>query len=182
MAKIEPVVFILRDESEILVREAEVQDASAVLKHVHCISGESDYLTIGPGEFELTVEQEAAYLKDSKQAENKLYIIAMLGSAIVGALSFSASSRPRTRHSGEIAMSVRKTFWGKGIGSALLDVLIDWSNENQIVTKLNLRVRTDNQAAITLYKKKGFVEEGLIHKAIFLNGRYYDFFWMGLET
>ncbi|NLA57464.1 MAG: hypothetical protein GX855_00940 [Firmicutes bacterium] len=36
-----------------------------------------------------------------------------------------------------------------------------------MIRKVNLRVRTDNQAAIHLYKKMGFREEGRITKEIF---------------
>jgi RimJ/RimL family protein N-acetyltransferase len=78
-------------------------------------------------------------------------------------------------------MSVRKQYWGFGIGSLMLDALIGWARDIQIVKKINLRVRTDNQRAILLYKRKGFVIEGTIHKEILLDGKYFDHHWMGLE-
>jgi RimJ/RimL family protein N-acetyltransferase len=78
-------------------------------------------------------------------------------------------------------MSVRKQVWGLGIGSLMLDTLIDWARHTQIVKKINLRARTDNQRAIELYKRKGFVIEGTIRREIFLNGKYFDHHWMGLE-
>jgi hypothetical protein len=53
-----PTRYITKDGHDVLIREAAVQDAGAVLEHVEQISGESDYLTVGPGEFELTIEQE----------------------------------------------------------------------------------------------------------------------------
>jgi len=78
-------------------------------------------------------------------------------------------------------MSVRKQYWGLGIGSLMLDTLIDWARHTQIVKKINLRVRTDNQRAILLYERKGFAKEGTIHKEILLDGSYFDHHWMGLE-
>jgi RimJ/RimL family protein N-acetyltransferase len=78
-------------------------------------------------------------------------------------------------------MSVRKEYWGLGIGSLMLDTLIDWARATQIVTKVNLRVRTDNQRAIQLYRNKGFVIEGTIRREIRLNDQYFDTYWMGLE-
>jgi RimJ/RimL family protein N-acetyltransferase len=50
-----------------------------------------------------------------------------------------------------------------------------------VITKIDLRVRTDNQRAIELYQRKGFTIEGTIRKAIWIDGRYYDHYWMGLE-
>jgi RimJ/RimL family protein N-acetyltransferase len=49
------------------------------------------------------------------------------------------------------------------------------------VKKINLRVRTDNERAIVLYERNGFVIEGTIRKEIFLDGEYFDHHWMGLE-
>ena len=78
-------------------------------------------------------------------------------------------------------MSVRKQYWGLGIGSLMLDTLIAWAQDTQIVKKINLRVRTDNQRAIRLYERKGFVIEGTSRKEILLDGSYFDHHWMGLE-
>jgi RimJ/RimL family protein N-acetyltransferase len=78
-------------------------------------------------------------------------------------------------------MSVSKAFWGQGVGSLMLDTLIEWARANQIVKKIDLMVRTDNQRAIRLYEGKGFVYEGTMHKEFFVDGRYYDLHWMGLE-
>lgn len=176
-----PTKYRIEDGRELLIREAAVADAAVILEHVEHISGESDFLTIGPGEFGLTVEQEEEYLRDSRRSDNKLYLIALIDNDLVGALSFSAGTRTRVRHSGELAMSVRKPHWGLGLGSRLLEALIGWAKDGHIVKKINLRVRTDNHRAIQLYKGKGFVVEGLITKAIFMDDHYYDYYWMGLE-
>ena len=108
-------------------------------------------------------------------------MLGLIEDKIVASLVFSAGHRPRIRHSGEFGMSVRKRYWGLGIGSSMLDALIDWARDMQIVKKINLRVRTDNERAIALYERKGFVIEGTIHKQIFLDGAYFDHYWMGLE-
>ena len=63
----------------------------------------------------------------------------------------------------------------------MLDTLINWARKNEVVKKINLRVRTDNQRAILLYERKGFVIEGTISKEILLDGKYFDQHWMGLE-
>ena len=96
-------------------------------------------------------------------------------------LNFAAGKRPRTQHTGEFGMSVRRDDWGLGIGSRLLDALINWARSSGIVTKINLRVRTDNERAMALYRAKGFILEGTISRDLCVNGRYYDHDWMGLE-
>jgi RimJ/RimL family protein N-acetyltransferase len=177
----EPQEHALQDGRALLIREATADDARAVLEYVQRVSGESDYLNFGPGEFELTEAQEAEYLRQGHAAEDRLYLVGLIGDRIVSTLSFSGGRRSRVRHSGEFGMSVRKPYWGLGIGSLMLDTLIDWARETGDVTKINLRVRTDNQRAIALYQRKGFVIEGTIRRAIFLDGEYFDHHWMGRE-
>ncbi len=177
----EPRNYELKNGCVLLIREVAVEDARAVLDYVHEISGESDFLSFGPGEFELTEPEEQEFIGKCLASDNQLFILGSIDDTIVAMLNFSAGRRPRVRHSGEFSMSVRKQYWGLGIGSLMLDTLIDWARSTQIVKKINLRVRTDNQRAILLYERKGFVIEGTIRKEILLDGKYFDHHWMGLE-
>lgn len=171
----------LKNGHVFVIREATVNDARAVLDYVQDISGESDFLSFGPGEFEITEAEEEGVLRKYRDSDNHLYLVGLIDDTIVSTLIFSAGRRPRVRHSGELGMSVRKQYWGLGIGSLMLDTLIDWARGIRIVKKINLRVRTDNQRAIALYKRKGFAIEGTIRKEIFLHSKYFDHHWMGLE-
>ena len=45
-----------------------------------------------------------------------------------------------------------------GLVRCLIDTLVVWAQGGGVVTKLNLRVRTDHVRAIALYERKGFVE------------------------
>ncbi|TMA10186.1 MAG: GNAT family N-acetyltransferase [Deltaproteobacteria bacterium] len=177
----EPSKYELKNGPVLLIREAVVQDARAILDYLEQMSGESDFLTFGPGEFELTEAEEEDFLRKYRDSDNQLYILGLIDDTIVSTLIFSAGRRRRVRHSGEFSMSVRKHYWGLGIGSLMLDTLIGWARATEIVKKINLRVRTDNQHAIHLYERKGFVKEGTIRKEIFLDGTYFDQHWMGLE-
>ncbi len=181
VSAMEPRSYELKNGRVLLIREAAVEDARAVLDYVHGVGGESDFLSFGPGEFDLTEPEEQEFIRRCLASDNQLYILGSIDDTIVAALIFSAGRRPRVRHSGEFSMSVRKQYWGLGIGSLMLDTLIDWARHTQIVKKINLRVRTDNRRAILLYERKGFVREGTIRKEILLDGKFHDHHWMGLE-
>jgi RimJ/RimL family protein N-acetyltransferase len=60
---------------------------------------------------------------------------------------------------GEIGMLVARDWRGRGVGSALVAGAIDWARERGL-HKLSLSVFPHNAAAIALYLKFGFVEEG----------------------
>lgn len=172
--------YRLPDDSEILIRPAGISDAEELLDYVEAVSRESEFLTFGPGEFGLTVEKERDYLTAVLAASNELYLVASDGGRLVGTLNFKAGPRSRTKHAGEFGISVRKSEWGRGIGSALIDVLVAWAGSAGTIRKIDLRVRVDNARAIRLYRDKGFEVEGRLRDELFVNGRYYDLYAMGL--
>jgi ribosomal protein S18 acetylase RimI-like enzyme len=82
-------------------------------------------------------------------------IIAVAGTEVVGSVHVD-----RSRHGfGEVGMAVAREWRGRGVGSALLAAAIDWARERGL-HKLSLSVFPHNTAAIALYRKFGFVEEG----------------------
>jgi nitroimidazol reductase NimA-like FMN-containing flavoprotein (pyridoxamine 5'-phosphate oxidase superfamily)/RimJ/RimL family protein N-acetyltransferase len=179
--KVKPRQHTLQDGRILRIREAEAEDALGVLEHIHAASRESGFLNMGPGEFELGEAEEAKFLRRCQASDNQLYLLGLVEGAIVATLTFSGGRRRRVRHWGEFGMSVRKEYWGLGMGSLMVDALLDWARGTGIVTKINLRVRTDNERAICLYERKGFVREGTIRKAVFVDGQHYDHHCMGLE-
>jgi len=177
----EPYPHKLKNDSTLLIREVARDGARAVLHYLQSISGESDFLYFGPGEFEFTELQEEEFIRKYIGSDHQRFILGSIDDTMVALLNFTAGHRPRIRHAGEFSMSVRKPYWAMGIGSWMLDTLIGWAGDTHIVKIINLLVPTDNQGAILLYERNGFVIEGTMHKAILSNGKYHDLHWMELE-
>jgi RimJ/RimL family protein N-acetyltransferase len=175
----EPRTHVLKDGRVLLIRAAAVEDARALLDFSDGVSGESDFLSFGPGEFELTEPQEQEFIRGCLAADNQLFLMGVMDGEVVAVLVFTGGRRKRIRHCGEFGVSVRKTHWGLGIGSFMLDALIEWARGAGVITKINLRVRTDNERAIQLYERKGFVVEGTLRREMLLDGTYHDHYWMG---
>ena len=164
----------LADGTTLLIRPAEVADAAALLDYFETVSGESDFLTFGPGEFGISLAEEEAVLKKVATRDNELYVVGAVDGRIVGVLTFSAGERPRLRHVGEFGLSILKAYWGLGVGSLLLDRLLEWARRGQVINKINLRVRSDNERAIRLYERKGFVREGTTSRESRIGGTYFS--------
>ncbi len=82
-------------------------------------------------------------------------LVAVVDAEIVGSLHVDVSSFGF----GQIAMAVAREWRGRGVGSALAAAGIEWARERGL-HKLSLSVFPHNAAAIALYRKFGFVEEG----------------------
>ncbi len=172
----------LKSGKRLTIREASESDAAAILEYLEVVSGETDFLSFGPGEFELTLPQEEEYLCACRSAANQLYVVGTIDEMIVATTNFAGGPRPRNAHCGEFGMSVRRDFWGDGVGAAMLDALLDWATDNPAVTKVNLRVRADNARAIGLYVSRGFESEGVVRRDFRVAGEYFDHQLMGRDV
>ncbi len=173
--------YSLKDGREMIIRRTTAKDAEEMLKYLEQVGGESDFLTFGPGEIKMTLEDERSFLSSISKTDNKLFIVAVLEDKIIGNLSYTGGMRPRVSHVGEFGVSVLKEYWGCGVGRALIQYLIEWSKASGVVRKINLRVRSDNAVGIHLYKELGFLEEGRQSREFCIQGIFYDSITMGLE-
>ena len=164
----------------LIIRRSNKSDAEALIDYINTVAGETDYLSFGVGEFDMTVQQEEVFIENTLKKENAVSLVAEINGKIVANLNFSGGSRKRISHVGEFGISVLKEYWGYGIGEELIKYLIDWSKGSGVVRKINLRTRTDNLRGIRLYKKLGFEEEGILKRDIIINGIFYDSLCMGM--
>lgn len=168
------------DDKKVIIRRAHKSDAKALIDYLNIIGGESDFLTFGTGQFERNIEQEEEFIVNTLRKNNALFIIAEVNGKIVGNLNFSGGSRQRNAHVGEFGVSVLREYWRNSIGEELIKYLINWSKDSAIIKKINLRVRNDNTRGIRLYKKLGFLEEGILKRDFLINGTFYNSILMGL--
>jgi RimJ/RimL family protein N-acetyltransferase len=172
---------MLSNHLQLTLRPALPKDAEQLLAYIEQVTGESENLSFGPGEFGLSLEQERVFLQQALDTPTSLYLLAEIAGEIVGTLTFTTGKRPRVQHSGEFGISVLRKYWNLGIGGRMLSYFIEWARQTRIIRKINLRVRVDNLSAIHLYEKYGFVREGCQTREFYLHGQFVDVFLMGLQ-
>jgi len=163
------------------LRRAEPGDAAAILAYLRKMGGESSFVTFGVEGIALDEEAERAFIARVAGRDNAIFLLALAADEIVGTLTFTGGEKPRTRHTGAFGVSVLRDWWGRGVGRALLQALLAWAREGGVVRKINLRVRADNDRAIRLYERLGFVREGRVTRELFVDGQFHDNLLMGLE-
>lgn len=103
-------------------------------------------------------------------------LVALAEGAIVGEVNVD----PTWLGFGEIGMMVAADWRGLGVGTALVAAAIEWARSRGL-HKLALSVFPHNNAAIGLYRKCGFVEEGrLVQHVRRADGQLWDLIEMGL--
>jgi RimJ/RimL family protein N-acetyltransferase len=165
----------------LVIREAVPADAEQLIAHIQRIGNEPNNTIIGgPGEFNLTIEEERDLIEEYAAAANSIWLVAEADGQIVGVLNCRGGRRQAVRHSASLGISVYQDWRDKGVGGALMNRLVEWARHNPLITRLELEVFTDNPRAIHLYEKVGFEIEGCKRRAVLKENGYHDTYVMSL--
>lgn len=93
---------------------------------------------------------------------------------IIGCAGLFISPSMRLRHSAGMGIMIHKDYQCQGVGSKLMETLIDLADNWLMLVRIELGVYPDNEKAIHLYEKFGFEVEGTKKKAVIRNGEYID--------
>ena len=153
------------------IRPARVEDAPTLCAAEVETSRTPGRLVGHPEEFKV----ESFASKIAELRDRGLYIVAEKDGHAVGHAVLEPMPLKRISHVFRLTIVVHPGFEGKGIGKALMSDLTNWSAANPKVGKIELLVRAGNAAAIALYRKCGFVEEGRFKNRIRLeDGSFID--------
>jgi putative acetyltransferase len=84
----------------------------------------------------------------------------------------------RRAHVASLGMGVDTSYHGRGVGTALLSAIIDLADHWYNIRRIELQVYTDNDTAIRLYQRFGFVIEGTHRAYGFREGAWADAYTM----
>jgi RimJ/RimL family protein N-acetyltransferase len=126
----------------------------------------------------LPLEKSAAFVRENI-AQGNPHVVALIGGEVVGWCDICPVNRPVYAHGGVLGMGIVEEHRGKGLGEALMRAALAQARACGL-TRVELTVRADNPRAIALYRKIGFVDEGVKRKAIFVDGAYVDVACMAL--
>lgn len=150
----------LKDGRKCVLRNGIRQDGQALYDVFVLTHEQTDYLLTYPEETSFTAEQEGDYLEDKTKSSNSIEILAEIGGHIVGCAGIEAiGDKYKVRHRADFGISVDRQFWGLGIGTALTKACVACAKKAGF-EQLELNAVAENEKAIALYKKEGFVEYG----------------------
>ncbi|MCH1962157.1 GNAT family N-acetyltransferase [Clostridium perfringens] len=118
-------------------------------------------------------EEELIKEKIINRGKNQYWYVAEENGKVIGLGILMNHGNLRKKHVGVITLMVNSDYQNKGVGSLLMDKLINLSESLNII-RLELCVFRDNYKAINLYNKFGFKEEGIKVKSALKNGEYID--------
>lgn len=170
----------LKNGMNLQIRKATKTDAKHIIDYLNIVGGESDNLLFGANEFHMSVEAEEEFIEALENSAASALFVGKIADKIVCVGSIITSQRERIAHQAELALSVKKEYWRLNIGTLLMQTMINFAKENGQTEILHLGVKADNETAINLYIKMGFIRIGAYKNYFKVDGKYYDEILMNL--
>lgn len=153
-------IIRLKDGRPCCLRNGVQSDGGAMFRLFNLTHGQTDYLLSYPDENSFDEEQEGIFLKTKAESENGVQLVALVDGVIAGTAGIEAVGKKyKVRHRAEFGISVDQAFWGLGIGQALTEACIQCARDAGFL-QLELNAVAENERALALYRKAGFVEYG----------------------
>jgi phosphinothricin acetyltransferase len=160
------------------IRDATVGDLPAIhaIYSHHVLHGLASFEEVPPGVDEMRSRYEAV------RAAGKPYIVAELDGVVAG-YGYASAYRARSayRFTLENSIYIDERQRGRGVGTALLEALIERCRGGPWRQMLAVIGDSANAASIGVHRKAGFREVGVLRKVGYKHGRWVDSVLMQLE-
>lgn len=177
-----PETHRLKDGASVTIRSAREEDAAPLLATIRAYIAQNDGMAWEPGEYRRTEAEIKSWIGVLRDSKCEILLLALQEDEVLANIDFQIGARRRMRHTGEFGMGVAPAHRRRGVGGLLLGRMIQWARGVPQIERIGLRVISNNAAAIGLYKKFGFEEEGRRRRLFkYADGVYADDVFMRLD-
>ena len=162
-----PVTFTLKDGRSAILRSPDPQkDAADLVQYLYDTAADTPFVLRMPEEIRYTVEGEERFLQNVVDSPNDCMILCEVDGHIAGNCHLSFRTKKKVRHRCDVAIALRKVYWGLGIGTAMFEAMEALARRREGVTHMELEFIEGNSRARGLYEKMGFRITGMHPDAI----------------
>jgi RimJ/RimL family protein N-acetyltransferase len=140
------------------LRPARPTDSRGLARLFAAVRGEGRWLITPPSA--VSEPSEAFFIGEMIRGEDGLALVAEADGEVIGNILVSVERNVVSNHVGTLSIVVADGWRDVGIGSALVATAKSWARERGLA-KVQLAVFPDNERAIAVYERSGFVREGL---------------------
>jgi RimJ/RimL family protein N-acetyltransferase len=147
-----------RDGRRWTLRPGRPTDGRALARLFADVRKEGRWLITTPGS--ISEPSEAFWISEMIRAAEHLVLVAEADGDIIGNLLISVDRGVATEHLGVLSITIAESWRDAGIGTEMVAGAQRWARERGL-RKISLGVFPDNERAIAVYEKQGFVREGV---------------------
>lgn len=162
------MIFMSRGKELVIIREADETDDFAIKDVVKSVAAEKYYIVP-----EDSREDWHETIKEIKKRKGVI-IVAQVKDKIVGMAYLVRGKFEKNKHVASLGITILKSYRQMGIGTAMMNHLLEWAKKQESLEKITLEVFLTNKPAINLYRKLGFEIEGVRKKQYKIGEKYVD--------
>lgn len=163
-----------RNGTPYLVRDATPADGPALVELLNRVGQEQVY--IADEYAQLSAEQQATLIRQRMPTVQCILVAEQYGT-VAGSLEMVRGTMHKNQHTAVFGMALFPDFRGRGLGSGLLRAAEEWAGSVG-VAKVTLAVFATNTAAIRMYHRLGYCEEGRRRAQYRIHEAWVDEIWM----
>jgi RimJ/RimL family protein N-acetyltransferase len=150
--------LVARDGRRWTLRPGRPTDGRALARLFADVRAEGRWLITMPGA--VSEPSEAFWISELIRADEHLALVAEADGEVVGNVLVNVERGQATAHIGVLSICVAADWRDVGVGTELIAAAQRWVRGRGL-RKLSLGVFPDNERAIAVYEKRGFVREGI---------------------
>lgn len=190
MAIFHPITTPLRDGAVVELFSPAEEDAQALLDYLDLVRRETSFIMYGPQDTLPELDAERKWVRnhlDHARGLNLAVRVVKAGGGgdepyvgqIVALAGLMGGHFRRVQHKAELGISARRHWSDRGLGTTMMQHLIDWATAHPDIEVLTLSVFAHNPRAIRLYEKCGFERHGVRPREVrYEDGTYADVLYM----
>ena len=167
--------IVLKDGRKCILKPNSPEYAADMIDYLKITSNETEFILRYPDEVNFTLEGEKEILGRLLEDPYSIMMIAVIDGKPAGNGSINGiGDKRKITHRCSLAIALYREYWGLGIGTAMIDYMTELARRVGW-KQVDLEVVAENEQAISLYRKCGFIESGRRHNALkFDDGTYHD--------
>ena len=168
--------FITKSGKKGEIRSVRVEESAKIIEVRDKIYTETEFLIRRPGDPMVSLYEEEQYVSKVMDSKTDCLLGAYVDGELVGigGINMVGQNKKVVAHRATMGISILKDYWNDGIGSRLLEAIIELGIRVGY-EQIELEVVTENERAIKLYEKYGFRIYGTRpHAMKEEDGRYKD--------
>jgi RimJ/RimL family protein N-acetyltransferase len=162
-------------EAPVLIEPMKLDYVRGYRRALDIVARERKYLTMLEAQSE---DDTLRFVKSNLESGNPM-MVALAGPEVVGWCDVRREFFPSRAHRGTLGMGLLPEWRGRRLGQRLLAATLAQARRSGF-KRIELDVYADNQSAIALYEKAGFVREGLLRDASLIDGQFRDAILMAI--
>lgn len=157
--------FKSKKGNDVVFRYPNREDLNDMLTFANNLIREDTFVELSGKELTRGEEKKVLHkILEDMEKNRKRHIVVFVNGMFAGNGEIRVGSR-RKSHTGELGIALASQFRGEGIGSELINTLID-EGRSLLLRLLTINCFENNIGACHLYEKLGFTKAGIIPNAI----------------